>query len=908
MLSVFSTPAVSIFLATITPTISIISINIGLFTKRQMCSSLLFMGILGISFSSLFNFSANALQTNYNNLSYINSNSISLAACLISLVIFVFFSERIFFELLSKKVRIYTLLFMVFFFSFTTWFFSLAIFNTILTGYTCISLYDLIKNFKNGISDAHSPESGTSIEDVNFKHTPNVYILFLESIHSTDALKEIYEIDNTQLLSSLRDDNFKIYDNVYSNGTNTVSAFKNMVWPRTLYDYHREDRSLQITPSEILTTFKNNGYALNFFACQHIRMFFSELFDRIPKDSSSKTELKLNKNFAPILAQSSFLRKQFSVHDVFETRSDFESLLVDMEAVIKENKETPQMHWFHFGARHSDISYSWEELGGFNELYKAAYFRTEKEIIRTIEIIKKNDPNPLIVAVGDHGAHRYNHIECGEGNNPNDIIRSRGFSPSLIAKDKCSVFLGIHWSGIHYSDGHVLSHVTLFNHILASLSEDRTLLDDMMPNISFCNSNQFGRLIIARDGVALDNWEKVNEKEQIPFLLSEIKKDDSNVENHLALVSKYLEFGHKEKGMEYLLSLCKKFPTEEDIHTMAVQEFFKQRRYEEAKKYARNILLFTPNSHKALYYLSVISERIGKPEETDKYIVRALTSTESTVLPDDCYIRYSHALIRNGDIRQLQSAIQSLNRLYVSVEMYVDMHMQYLAFLNGNSTSLFDWIETQIQNMQGWHQILFKTRKLIIYMQTEDWANAEEVAKQLIKEKNMYSGLYATLACSMEKQGKISEALQVLLNGISKTQSNHLVEQVAFITRRNSIHHPDFVPLKVMAQKQMEARIGSWGKLSKFDSSWYEKEYKTRPNGASPLEHYIQNGPTLMLNPNSEFDTTFYYLNSPEIFLRGLDAAVHYYQHGRFELKRPSFICIPDKSIAPDIHWKSSQT
>ncbi len=102
----------------------------------------------------------------------------------------------------------------------------------------------------------------------------------------------------------------------------------------------------------------------------------------------------------------------------------------------------------------------------FDGQYKVSFATATTQIQKTVSMIKELDSEPLIIAIGDHGAHRYRYVEVKEGKNPNEVMRARGFEPELIAKDYFSVFLGIHWPVSHYSAGETISHVRVFQHVM----------------------------------------------------------------------------------------------------------------------------------------------------------------------------------------------------------------------------------------------------------------------------------------------------------------------------------------------------------------------------------------------------------------------------------------------------------
>lgn len=893
MLTLYKDPAAAIFLAMVVPTIALISVNTSLFSKRQMKNSSFLIMLLGGMAALGFHAADGAWLSSFSQEIFNDSGLAGrVVGCLLSLGIFFGLSERTFSELLGKRARICTMLSLTVVFTTVAAFFSIVPLTAVLLLYAAMSLVDLKKNFKDDENDFSSLEQEEVKEverDIEFKHTPNVYVLFLESFHSAEALKSIYGIDNSGLCEHMEEKQFTLYDNCYSNHTRTGQSFSSMVWPRSMYRPLQYTEMNQLPHSHVFSTFEKNGYKKNLFSCEYLKIRFSSLFDYSVSDSSAIGS-NMTEMFAPILAQSHWLREVFSTVDVFEYVSNFDTSFEDLKRCIRENKGKPQFNWFHFGAGHSP-QLPWSEVSGFEEKYASMYASAEKELVQTVDMILDHDKDALIVAIGDHGATRYRLIEAGD-NDPNAIIRSKGFEPELIGMDLCSVFLGIHWPVAHFTGGEVVSHVQLFDHIFAALSEDKSVLDNMMPNISLYNC-QAGTVALARDGKLLKNWELVGGEQQLSFHIDEVERNPQDIIAHLTLVSQYVSFGKNDLALNHLVELSSSFPDSEEVHTKLARMFLDRNDLDKAKVNARKALAINSKSSTALYCLGVVAERENQDLDSGKFIQKAVEFAGGQVLPKNLYVRYAHSLAAAENMSSMHDMVNQTNHDRHWLITNIDWRAQYSSFMAGDHNKVFSWLDERIATATSLPSKMDALgKKLVLGVVVKRWELVEEVARDLILRNEMHIGAWISLGHSLENRGMIQEALQVSLDGLNKTKHMALMEQLAGMMDRHRIRLPELVQVKVLARKQMAERKGVWGKLASFDAQWYASEYGHLLNGMAPLDHYMYNSLAMMLSPNSGFDVAYYYSSQVDVLQCGFDASVHYREYGRHDQNRPRTTCL----------------
>lgn len=912
MLTFLTEPFLPILLAAVSPTIALIAVNTALFSRRQMMNGLLLITVLGLGLAGTFQFVSTLwLQPLIGTVTETPSLYTDLLAGLLSLGVFFFLSQRLFGELIQDtRSRRITQVSIIALFLVATAFVSIAVLTAVLALYTAVSLFDVRKNLRaTNRKPAARPKGSSPQADkaIEFKHKPNVYVLFLESFHSSQALKDIYGIDSSDVRDHLQDNGFTLYDDYFSNSYMTELAFSNLIWPEMLYDPLNFREFSPVPQSRITSAFTSNGYELNLFSSDYLKSRFAELF-HFTGSGITDAGSRLGRRFAPVFSQSAALRRWFKVPDVFENETDFAGLFNELQVKI-EDSHSPQFHWFHFGADHSPQS-PWNEMDFFEDVYRDDYYERGKHLLRTtVDMIMEKDPDPLIIAVGDHGACRYRYISDGMGDNPNDIIREHGREPALIARDYCSVFLGIRWPVAHSTDGQVLTHVRLFDHVIAALSEDTSPLDTMMPNLSIFNSAQL-RVphVVARDGAPLENWEPLAAENELELLAAEIQKNPEDATSHLALANKYLANGQMEEGLVYLKSLALQFPESEEVRLTLASVAVNLRNHQAARQHALAAIDINPDCGMAYYWLAMVAESEGKTAQCDNFIVKAFECGGTLSVKKDLHLRYAYILMKHGKYAEANEIFEEVNwHDRVDFTETIDWQMQYAAFIRGDNPQIFEWLDEQLVEPDGRHIIVrVHDRKLILAMLTGNWPLAEQVARKCLELNGKHLGAWVALGRSLEMQGKVGEGLQTYAQGLSQTQNQVLLDQLGYLALRHNVDHPELNPIKEAAREQSATQAAQWASQVGLDPRWYAQAYGSILNGQDPAEHYFQNATALMLSPNPGFDTAYYFSNHTDVFTGGVDAALHYVQYGQHELFRPRMSCLFDHSITPNTEWRQA--
>jgi hypothetical protein len=115
-----------------------------------------------------------------------------------------------------------------------------------------------------------------------------------------------------------------------------------------------------------------------------------------------------------------------------------------------------------------------------------------------VNLILKNDADPLIIIAGDHGAWGYRKKE----DENNKVIPDR-----LFALDRFGIIMGIRFPTDYDNqfDNKFKTHVNLFRNIFAYLSDNNEIIEKKEQD----NSYDFGPHLAIRDGKILSRYKKI---------------------------------------------------------------------------------------------------------------------------------------------------------------------------------------------------------------------------------------------------------------------------------------------------------------------------------------------------------------------------------------------------------------
>ena len=256
--------------------------------------------------------------------------------------------------------------------------------------------------------------------------TPNIYYILCESMNSLDIAHNVYglpqqEIDDFK--DFMRQRNFNIPDDIYSNGFYTLQTMyylsvMNAAPMKTVgnMDLSLFDRSVISGNyhNNLLKILKHNGYhvshllqGLNYYHQKGALVDYSDIYPVYKAELDPLTYLhgiirKIYENylFAKIYYQGN--KKNQTITDPLEAISWY----------FKQDYQSPRFVFQRMDyTNHTphDGSYTYKDAKEWikSQWYLKAYRKQLESIKKETDIITKNDPDAVIIYLGDHGAGLY---------------------------------------------------------------------------------------------------------------------------------------------------------------------------------------------------------------------------------------------------------------------------------------------------------------------------------------------------------------------------------------------------------------------------------------------------------------------------------------------------------------------
>ncbi len=880
----------TIFFAIFSPSLQFISLNQKFYSKKQIHISLSFSFCLAILFSCF-----TALFLNYfNSIPYINKLQdyhFNLANALVSfcaLQLFFILNERFFTEIFpnknkEKKIKLALLLVFVSLCAF----YSCGILNAVFLLLILSSIFDLKKKSKETkeiLFDERVQQSYSksyTARGIELKHKPNIYLLLLESYHSAKALKELYDIDDTKTDNFLKEHGFTDYENVFSNSHITFPSIANIL-------HCRLQKYSQHTSAYVLDVLRENGYACEFFDSQFY--VYGEYMQS--KDYAnfalSARERYLYLYFAPILGQSKFFRKFARDIDPFKTKIDFIKLHESFVSRLAVQSKKPTFYALRFGADHVNVQDVWKaEAENFTKnLYPALVQGAQNQIQVMVQSILTKDPKALILAIGDHGGLQNINI-ADKNKSLQETLENRKVSNEEFALDMFSVRCAIRWTHSHTTEGKIISHVNIFNYIFESLGAKKELLAEKQANISIYNKTND---IIVKEGIILDEVEEYYSPELFAKVRKAFEEGKASIENCLLLSQKA---SHKEK-YEIFTWAINKYPDSEEIQLHYLNSLYDLGMINEALAKAKGYWKKSNNSGLRNFYPSLLSEIY--PQDFLAIIKKEKEHSHSL----EMHYHTINAFIRTNN---KEKALEQLDAM--------------MAAFPKNQSALFFLAKTCIGIKEARKAIPYFTQitqpgkfynfwkcLTLLLIQAKLWEDAESTARILVKMHPTEAWSWLIYAYTLQVLGKVKEVVTVLRYGeIQSTYPLALQELLGHHVIKNNLQEKELQNYRAIAQKQIEQCIEFFASTNSINKQWYKSQSPNLKTIVMPQLHYVTDGVLSGFEPAPWFNSMYYLLNTPEVWLKGLNPYIHFYQTGIDSLLSASLYCNVRKVLFenPDI-------
>lgn len=552
MKTIFSSPVFFIVLSFIYPAFYMLQINSHIYTSAQIFVTLIFLIVFSI-ITALF---LNLLLKYIVKLFFVifkNTDSIvvgeitkKIYGALIGSAGVLILLDMLFSvtqEIIFNNIVLLLFILMVIVFTFALAYrFGLRFFNILLT---FLVLFNCLLWVHNSIAEESSSVSTQKLyRAINFKQKPNVYLVILESYASMNIRKEVYDIDNSALVTELHKNGYQIRD-VYTNYAFTLPSVASVFMME--HHYYRYSRGLNdgggyrkiiggVVPSTLLDTFLDNGYKIDY------SNFTSNLYQVSNKIYGQESQPLLQ----PLeIFSGPFWFSRKILHYNLHKSTIFQALLWLPESVLgirqvhvvdeKINDNTkPILSLIYSGAYHTPNLFSEypQEMQDFANVRRMPFWQLNRidnywylrykdlvevsdvKLINLIKNINDSDPDAVVILLGDHGAYLNRNIWLGEDDDLNKNILKNGLLVADVTRDLFEVFLAVKWPRGMEDVDKDLTPVNIFYHIFAFLSGDNAVLELQVPNDSFMFADKklpyFGTrkvFRVASSNRPLDEWE-----------------------------------------------------------------------------------------------------------------------------------------------------------------------------------------------------------------------------------------------------------------------------------------------------------------------------------------------------------------------------------------------------------------
>ena len=290
----------------------------------------------------------------------------------------------------------------------------------------------------------------------------NIYILVYESYSNLETLK-YYGFDNSKQIKFLKDNNFKIYNGIYSNGASSVSSTSRILEIKEELPKH--GRYYISGNAFSLKVLKANGY-------KNIGLFNSPyFFGQYPKtwDEYFPKE-DLSKIGSNIILKAIF-EGQFRF-DIFEDNYDYDRYLGLKKKYLTSKPKQPTLFYTHNllpgHSQNSGKCLPDEKKNYFERIKKA-----NNEMREDIKNLKNNNPNAIIILVSDHGPYLTKNCRQLLGIDKNSIDK-------YDIQDRYGVFLAINWpNDLKDSFNDIEISQDIFPAILSKITSNKNLFDEL---------------------------------------------------------------------------------------------------------------------------------------------------------------------------------------------------------------------------------------------------------------------------------------------------------------------------------------------------------------------------------------------------------------------------------------------
>lgn len=774
-------------------------------------------------------------------------------------------------------------------------FFGLWPLSALLAVYLCFSALDLNRNRKKPkhlVPLAHRPgekavplvdEDNTPLPQMPAK--PNIYILFLESIHSRAALELLYAMDDGGLEAFLSANGFSLFSQTCSNEYGTTLSLN------TLLNMSSEGSAPLTDAPPAFRWLKASGYELNLIDCAiytfaHYIPWCDYFNFSIPRWVEA-----LYARFLPFFLQSALLTALTGGIDPFADKSDYRKAHADLLRRMERHGASPAFYLVRFGATHVPNHYTWKQRKEWQQRYRELYEKVVPQIREMVEEIVARDPGACIVAMGDHGAASWQYSWLGNAD-CNANMRRNGVEPAVVAQDLVGALLAVRLPGVTVPDQPMTPSAVL-RLIFGHNGVPAAALPVPPSNCSYLHEPSNPRaFFIAQGCVPLHDWEIDTPAARLERRLKNGQELVIRSAGELLDVAGSLEnSGNFAQSVALLEQGLPRFPASARLAVRLSQLYarlglaakspallqpFIDSDVDALCMFCRSMALMG-HGQRALKLLDV-SPLAQKMPARELRALRVQLCTVSGMLAEAARCCAEAMKLPGRD----RSAIVADACGYATLLDALGRTREGVAELDSVCAEARDKPATAATAF---------LRAAGLGMRLLNFAGEKERIERFfaVSRPPYPVTLYLWQAGVYEQTGDIDAALKCLIEARDAREPVPFLQaQTGFFLMRHALNSASLRAERRAAEACLRDTGGLVRSVLAYD--WYRETYGAllRRTNMDPVNHFIHYGRLLALDPNPWFNQVFYLLGNQDVFFAGYDPFLHFLTCSPYENRDPS--------------------
>jgi hypothetical protein len=347
-------------------------------------------------------------------------------------------------------------------------------------------------------------------ETAKLKPKPNIYFFIYDAYGSTQVYTNNFGFDNSKQYAELEKRRFRVVHTLsnYANTWATTLSFFSGSHHYYAVNFRNDDTTSGRdvlngnAHNPVIETLRQNGYRVQFV---HASDYFAS--DQGDLDIAYAATPRLN---VLRLYGSERLDDLVGLKDAVSSARLLHQQDNYLLERIPEITRTDAGPWFTFFWKplpnHSEKRVFFTRQAGFPAQFIERTQQANERMLLIVDRIIRDDPNAIVVIIGDHGAWRYAGAAYMDPD-PNKAFKRYGIAPQAATLDLFGVMIAIRSGGL--CDDLVypgLTPVNIMRVVFACLGERRDLLERKADDISMFHVNN-KLWLTGRDGRVLPDWQ-----------------------------------------------------------------------------------------------------------------------------------------------------------------------------------------------------------------------------------------------------------------------------------------------------------------------------------------------------------------------------------------------------------------